>query len=121
MKMTYIEWNCQCGKTRNPSWMDICSRCWADRATGDRSWADLLSDDRTPGGDVAAVGVAWISVKDRLPDYARDVVTYGRYGVHRACFEWGAEGDPCWWAKEVGEADFKESVTHWAEVIRKGG
>lgn len=59
---------------------------------------------------------AWIAVKDRFPDDARDVLTFGRYGVHKACFEWGTEDDPCWWSDEVRKADFKESVTHWAEL-----
>jgi len=59
---------------------------------------------------------AWIAVRDRFPDDARDVLTFGRYGVHKACFEWGTEDDPCWWTDEVRKADFKESVTHWAEL-----
>ena len=58
----------------------------------------------------------WISVKDRFPDDMRDVLTAGRYGVHKACFEWGTEDDPCWWSDEVRKADFKSSVTHWAEL-----
>ena len=57
----------------------------------------------------------WISVKRRLPDDARDVLTLGRYGIHVACFEWGTEDDPCWWSDDVRNADFKESVTHWRE------
>jgi len=59
----------------------------------------------------------WIACKDRLPDDARDVLTFGRYGVHRACFELGSEDDPCWWSDEVRKADFKESVTYWAELL----
>jgi hypothetical protein len=61
-------------------------------------------------------GTDWISVKERCPDDAREVLTFGRFGLHRACFEWGQEDDPCWWAKEISAPAFKESVTHWAEV-----
>jgi hypothetical protein len=64
---------------------------------------------------------AWIAVRDRFPDDARDVLTFGRYGVHKACFEWGTEDDPCWWTDEVRKADFKESVTHWAELPNASG
>lgn len=66
------------------------------------------------GGEVVVVN--WISVNDRLPDDIRDVLTKGRYGVHTACFELGSDGDPCWWSDEVRKADFKTSVTHWAEL-----
>lgn len=64
---------------------------------------------------------AWISVKDSLPDDARDVLTLGHFGVHKACFEWGTEDDPCWWTNEVRKAAFKESVTHWAELPNASG
>ncbi len=59
----------------------------------------------------------WISVKDRYPDDARDVRAYSpEFGIHTACFERGAEDDPCWWSDEVKSAAYKESVTHWREI-----
>jgi hypothetical protein len=58
----------------------------------------------------------WISVKDAYPDDARDVWTLGAFGVNKACFEWGADDDPCWWSNAVVTAAFKTSVTHWMEV-----
>ena len=60
----------------------------------------------------------WIIVKDAYPDDARDVWTLGKHGIHKACFEWGCEDDPCWWSNEVLTASFKTSVTHWMEVTR---
>lgn len=60
----------------------------------------------------------WISVKDRYPDDARDVLTFGSYGYNVACFEWGSEDDACWWAKGQ-PAMFKRSVTHWMELPEK--
>jgi hypothetical protein len=63
-------------------------------------------------------GNEWISVTTRYPDDARDVITFGKFGVQRACFELGQEDDPCWWSKEISPPAFKESVTHWAEVAK---
>jgi hypothetical protein len=62
------------------------------------------------------MSITWISVSERYPDDMRDVMTRGRYGEHGACFEWGTNDDPCWWSPEVQVADFKQSVTHWAEM-----
>jgi len=63
-------------------------------------------------------GQTWISVKTRYPDDARDVLTFGKFGLQSACFELGCEDDPCWWSPTVQSAAFKESVTHWAEAAK---
>jgi len=86
---------------------------WDDAATGYA--ANAPAEARVLPSPPAGCS-AWIAVRDRFPDDARDVLTFGRYGVHKACFEWGTEDDPCWWTDEVRKADFKESVTHWAEL-----
>ena len=70
-----------------------------------------VSDMKPPDGR------KWISVTERYPDNARDVLTWSEtFGQRTGCFEWGAEDDPCWWTDEGHTAAFKESVTHWAEV-----
>ncbi len=58
----------------------------------------------------------WNSVADVVPASACDVMTFGSYGYHKACFEWGTNDDPCWWSSEVPKADFRTSVTHWREM-----
>ena len=45
-------WDCACGYQKVSSWMEFCSRCWAERKTGDRQWAKLPVMDFRPGGEV---------------------------------------------------------------------
>ncbi len=58
----------------------------------------------------------WHRAQDKLPDDGRDVLTFGSYGVHKGCFEWGANDDPCWWSSDVLAGGFRTSVTHWREM-----
>jgi hypothetical protein len=43
-------WDCACGQKNNSVDIDFCPSCWADRETGDRTWAKLHEMDFRSGG-----------------------------------------------------------------------